>query len=450
MKKNLLYTNIMKKVNRVVTESLNDSDETLDNVMEFFMSKLDKEYDLCYTDYDDTLDDYAEEINKCIEDNEVYPLTEKEYDWFGESIRYHAQTIFDEIYDNIVNEFGEEVADDFKDKYEEDCIIEIEDRNVSDPIGECLGRTRMLGRVIVGDSVYLNVNDEIDFDDEDLIKIFTFLGLNPKDVADYIAANYDVECVGNVPNIPSNTPIVKLDEFVDDCMMQYTDGYMSLTFLGWLPLVDMWKVGFNFKSITIPKGTIVLLYDSNNGGGGIEVETIAPKSVEMNDNVSICTDECGNGYSVDGTYGFNTSIFSELFSINQELKESALTRLNESEQTTINVGDILYAYYHYDYSQDDHFYYVISRTATSVKCIELDKVCVEKGGIARPATYIPSLKGMNDKKGKSYRVKTDNRGNEYISPLGSAWYYSKSTIYHGKVDESRTFKFKKSLNERKK
>ena len=77
-------------------------------------SLLEKEYDLVYIDYRDSLDDNPKEIQQAIHDQDVYTLLETiNDDWIWESQSYSANQILEELRKSLETEYTENQLEKF-------------------------------------------------------------------------------------------------------------------------------------------------------------------------------------------------------------------------------------------------------------------------------------------------------------------------------------------------
>lgn len=283
---------------------------------------------LVYTDYRDDMSGCMKEIDKCIDDQNIYPLTEQENDWFGDSreegLRYEINAAAKKL------GIDREAMEDFEYTEEYDELRELLwERDDSDPIEECLGRTLADGRLIVRCNYEAaQPHDYLHWDlmdDEYMVELMAWLKLNPARVKKAILARYeDAEIHGRWPNVKSrdSKELVSYEDFVK-CYGE-TWCYGEFTFFGRLPLTELYKNNFEVESNpsywTMPKGTACCFFSSWNGGGSYEIihtlrdislaelETYNPNKKSKYNRIQVVLDEKGcNGYTSSEVYGESLS-----------------------------------------------------------------------------------------------------------------------------------------------
>ena len=283
---------------------------------------------LVYTDYRDDMSGCMKEIDKCIDNQNCYPLTEQEDDWFGdcreEGLRYEIKKAAKRL------GISREAMEDFEYTEEYDELRELLwERDDSDPIEECLGRTLADGRLIVRSNYEAaQPHYSLGWDlmtDEYMVELMAWLRLNPAKVKKAILARYeDHQIHGRWPNMKSRDgkELVSYEDFVR-CYGE-TECYGEFTFFGRLPLRKLYKNDFEVENNpslwTMPKGTACCFFSSWNGGGSCEIihtlrditlkelEACNPNKQSKYSRVQLVLDEphC-NGYCSGEVYGDSLS-----------------------------------------------------------------------------------------------------------------------------------------------
>lgn len=290
---------------------------------DIFISKLDESYSLVYTDYRDTLGGYPKEIQECIDSNNDCHLYDTVLSMYDEA-----------IHDNSIEEFEELVKQIEKDvKYEKywevlpnfnnsdsfwGVIYAIQDRNESEPLKECLGRTEMRCRIELNsnyESLASNWDTGNTYSYDGYFKqMVDLLCLNPANIKkEFLKSGLYV--TGRWPNLKSRDgkEVVKYEDLAQE--MAHQTSYCRLTFMTMLPLKSLYDNNFETPEyIIIPKGNDCGMYSSWVGGGSLLEMTLQrdlkipyKKMLGANnyDNMRILVDErgAGNGDCIDEVYG---------------------------------------------------------------------------------------------------------------------------------------------------
>lgn len=291
------------------------------------LALIPEKVNLVYTDYRDDLSGQTSVIAKCMKCGSAVHLIESSFYWYEDAYRDGVNHVIDELREDLLKEFDwMDVANFIHDEHEwlDDVI---RDRDECDPILECLGRTNVRARIELMSNweSYTPLHISRTFSMEDYNNEMTKrLHLNPAKVKEALEKR-GIECQGRFDKRPNREgkEVVSYDDFAS--MIEDTPCYSRMAFLGAAPLVEMYKKDFRLGKITIPKGTKLLMYNSWNGSGSIEIETINPVTIDLRwegktkyDHWSLILDvdekNGGSGYDTDSVYGWGCR-FEELFSI---------------------------------------------------------------------------------------------------------------------------------------
>lgn len=283
-------------------------------IYEQVKSKLEDRYDLVSIDYRDSIEN-AKLIQRCIDEKSMCPLYEEDYfcdAQYEAAVHYANELLKDCDLDDIQIEM-------FKTTEEFDEIrLEIEERDYSNPIADCLKNTDMRGRF----TLFSNYDCWIPpydagsvSNDRALAQVMNVLSLSPSKVKHAIT-KLGGYVSGKWPKIQSREgkEIVKYDDFARSLLE--TPCYGLWTFFGMLNFDYLVNNDFDIENAVIPEGTDCGMFSDWNGGGTYEpIKTIRPlpfkqlnkleKRCEY-DHASLFVDERNNGtrcYSSGEVYG---------------------------------------------------------------------------------------------------------------------------------------------------
>ena len=305
--------------------------EISEEIRQLFLLLMNSKYSLVYTDYTDSLEDHAELIEKCMQNQSLDAL----YDMnFFDRTRYDsAYRELDEIRNMVIDNpsyyhLRERIGEWIEDPYNVDAMIDtILERDSSEPIKEMIERTKLRGRVELYSkndcqvsSVGLNNIHHYHRYFKDMVDL---LCLNPA-VLKKVFDDYGFITEGEWPDEPQRNPAVNYHDFAVEIENQtYT---CLLVFLGMFPLNTMYTNGFkDYEKIIIPKGNRCGMFSSWNGCGScLDMELIrdleVPKKIPQkseNDGCEIVIDEkgCGTEWCIDQVYGMDCSVWGEEFKV---------------------------------------------------------------------------------------------------------------------------------------
>lgn len=282
---------------------------------------------LVFTDYRDDFDHQGSVISECIKKKSDTPLIEMYEEWFGDMHRDSVNRAIEELREDLQKEFNWHEVNLFIASKREALESIIEERDDSDPIGECLSRTRMRTRIELMSNYEsftpLYVSRTFCYVNY-VVYLLKALQLNPKHVKEALEKR-GIKCSGQFSDYKcrDGKEIVDYDDFAE--MIDETCGYGRLTFVGAAPLKEMYEKNFGMTKITIPKGTKVIMYNSWDGSGSMEIETKKPLVIDLSktgktkyDRFELILDvpakQGGHGYDTGSVYGWGYS-FNNLFTI---------------------------------------------------------------------------------------------------------------------------------------
>ncbi len=264
---------------------------------------------LYYVDYRDIL---PQELIKMLENvilkKDLSELYDNVYEFFNvdESINYYL----DNLKNDIVNRYNisSEEAEEIIEKYKDDIVSILFERDDSDPLKELAKNTldihvriRLYNDELIS-SGYTIQKYGINY--ETIKNELRFLRINPKTFKK-VAEKRDIK-VSNCPNIPSRNgkEIVNIENFVNE-LLETTSEANMLTILCKIDVLELIE-NFKFKKIVIPAGNKVGLFDSFNGAGSI-FDCVLKQNLTLSIpnkkfEVEVLFDEF-HGYSLDYCYG---------------------------------------------------------------------------------------------------------------------------------------------------
>lgn len=296
-------------------------------IREAFIDNMDREYSLIYTDYRDNYDDSGELIQKCLNTKSNKALFDNH--WESESRRTGSEYTFKYLQDKILSDskykhLHSDIEDWLKDNKDEIIDI-IEDRDTSDPYKEILEQSKIYARA----TLFTNYDcfpDNYDmgntyYYDEYFKDIVDILCLNPAKVKQ-VFNQKSIYTTGRWPDKPkrNGNEAVRYEDLADEMINQSC--YCLLTFMGLMPLTDLYKNNFGeYRTIIIPKGNNCGMFNSWNGGGSLmEMKLLRDLHIPVQfprktkyDCCEICVDEpqCGNGYCINEVYGLTSSAWGK-------------------------------------------------------------------------------------------------------------------------------------------
>jgi len=300
-----------------------------------FIGKLDEEYHLVYTHYNDAFDHSPKVIQECMEAHDLYPIYETIDDWISECQYDVSLQIIYDLRDNILKDCKHSELHEYMKEWIDDADnidhlrFLIMERDNSDPIKEIIGRTRLRARITQFtnfDCLPSNWGMRNACHYEDYFKdIIDILCLNPAIVKQTFIKT-GINAVGRFPNLKyrNGKEAVEYTDFAREVHNQHC--YCNLVFMGILPIKSMYSNGFKeYQKIVIPKGNSCGFYSWWNGGGSLLSMTLKrdlvlsvkiPKKTEY-DRFELDVDErnCGNGYCIDEAYGLIRAAWGEEFQL---------------------------------------------------------------------------------------------------------------------------------------
>lgn len=308
------------------------SPEVSATIRQAFTDNMDKEYSLIYTDYRDNYDDSGDLIQKCLDAKSHENLTDNH--WVSDAQRTGSEYVLKSLQDQLLSDstykhlhpFIEDWLEDNKDE-----IIEIiEDRDTSKPYKEIMGRSKIYGRATLFTNYdcfphNFDMGNTYYYDQyfKDMVDV---LCLNPAKVKQTFNQK-GIHTTGRWPDKPkrNGNEAVRYEDLADEMLNQCC--YCLLTFMGLMPLTDLYKNNFGeYKTISIPKGNNCGMFNSWNGGGSLmEMELLRDLNIPVKfprktqyDRCELFVDEprCGNGYCINEVYGLISSAWGKEIQLN--------------------------------------------------------------------------------------------------------------------------------------
>ncbi len=298
-------------------------------IRQAFTDNMDKEYSLIYTDYQDNYDESGELIQKCLNAKSDEAFTENH--WETDARRTGSEYALKSLQQDVLSDSKYKhlhpyIEDWLEEADNKDEILEIiEDRDTSKPYEEMLGRSKVYGRAML----YTNYDcfphnydmGNTYYYDEYFKDMVDVLCLNPTKVKQ-VFNQKGIHTTGRWPDKPkrNDNEAVRYEDLADEMLNQCC--YCLLTFMGLIPLTDLYKNNFGeYKKIMIPKGNNCGMFNNWNGGGSLmEMELLRdlyipvefPRKTQY-DRCELCVDEprCGNGYCINEVYGLMSSAWGK-------------------------------------------------------------------------------------------------------------------------------------------
>ena len=267
-----------------------------------------------YIDYRDDINHHASLIDDCLEEGCAYPLHDKfKCEWYYEQIRDAVNKIYNELILMLPKYFHCNVLSEFFEKnWGEDVLKNIIENKICDNDNELktlLRRSSLYGRISL-QSNYEALVPSYDWKftyDCYLKDILDTLQINPRIFADLYFS--EEEDRASFPDLweRNGKNVVDIQNLCN--LLNETSCVSLLTFIGQLPLQEMYENCFYMRNITIPAGTTLLMYNHWNGCGSLtEILTIKDFNINLEnkqypyfklmvDHNSIC------GYSTYEVYG---------------------------------------------------------------------------------------------------------------------------------------------------
>ena len=281
---------------------------------------------LYYVDYNSSLDEHTDLIQKCIDNKNCDALYEAIDDEFLDSPEYSFEYYDKELISDICRKFdvddyeAEEIFEEFRDEIR-DHYYNVDDSNVlkdlvrnSRPINiriplysnyDCINSHYFEGGYAYRESYF---GDMVDV-----------LNLNPAKVKKMLLEN-DVKCYGTFPNYKhrDGKELVSYADFWQE-LQNSCCGANLLVFVGKVDIQDLIDNNFELKEITIPRGNNCGLFSDTYGGGSvlemelqkdftIKLDVPRKKGLTKYDSFSLLIDET-NGYSINQVYGVSSEFF---------------------------------------------------------------------------------------------------------------------------------------------
>lgn len=308
--------------------------EISEAIKQEFIKRLDDNYYLVYTDYNDHFDNHGKTFQECLNDKCGDKFYEDIDTIFLDSEYEGAIYEIDQIKDRILSDeslshlhsYIEEWLDIDDNK---DSIRDmIQDRDKSTPVQDMLGRTEIRARATLYsnyDCLPHNYDMGNTYSYSEYVKdMIDVLSLNPALVKQSFI-RHGINAVGRFPNLThrNGKEAVSYDDFSQELLNQCC--YGLLTFAGILPVQDLWEQNFQeITHITIPKDNYCGMYSDWNGGGSImEMKLLRDLKIPVSFKRKTCYDKfmllvdepnTGMGYCINEVYGLISSWW------NKELK----------------------------------------------------------------------------------------------------------------------------------
>lgn len=273
---------------------------------------LPKDYELEYIDYRDNIDQRPDLIQSCIYEESPWPLNEEFDEWYrvqqNDCISQQKSCILEKLeqfyYKSVVEYFALKYSDEIDNIiYQQSSIA---------PRIKLLDNSRMCGRIEIQEpdkNSHLQVGELKAGEFGYLLSIIDILHINPRRIYDAFPQAFgQYEPWADLPQRDGHEK-VEVQDFIEMLRDLGDTYYTRLTFLGQLPLGEMFEKGFNpHLPIVIPAGTFLCLYDSGYGYGTIDIETTSPITLDYNkQNFDIVVDSYKErGYGIVDTYGLVT------------------------------------------------------------------------------------------------------------------------------------------------
>lgn len=287
---------------------------------------------LYYVDYNSSLDEHTDLIQKCIDNKNCDALYEAIDEWYLDSPEYSFEYYDKELISDICRKFdvddyeAEEIFEEFRDEIR-DHYYNVDDSNVlkdlvrnSRPINiriplysnyDCINSHYFEGGYAYRESYF---GDMVDV-----------LNLNPAKVKKMLLEN-DVKCYGSFPNYKNRDgkEFVSYADFWQE-IQNSCCGANLLVFVGKVDIQDLIDNNFELKEITIPRGNNCGLFSDTYGGGSviemelqkdftIKLDVPRKKNLTKYDSFSLLIDET-NGYSINQVYGVSSEFFGNEITI---------------------------------------------------------------------------------------------------------------------------------------
>lgn len=304
--------------------------ELSNEIRQAFAENMDDKYFLVYTDYRDTYENSADNIQKCLNGHNSDFI---DMDWVGEACRDSSLEELEKLKSTVLSnnkyEHIHPLLDDWLDDNRELILSMIEERDDSTPVTDVAERTKLRARA----TLYTNYDCLMhNFDmnntyyyDEYFKDIIDVLCLNPSKVKQ-IFNQKGINTIGKWPNKwkRNGNEAVRYEDLAEEMLNQCC--YGLLTFMGMLPLSDLFKNDFaEYKTIVIPKGNMCGMFSHWNGGGSLmEMELLRDLYIPATfhkktkyDKCELLVDEfnCGNGYCINEVYGLMFSCWKKEFKL---------------------------------------------------------------------------------------------------------------------------------------
>ena len=248
-------------------------------IYELLKSKLEDKYSLCYVDYRDEVP--ANLIQRCVDKKCDEPLTEE--DLYAENRLYGVKYAIEELMKK--EKFSkEEIVEFISSDWYDELRYEIEDRDTSTPIKDCLNQTQTYAYVRFHSNydcaLPLWEQGGLYGDGTALSGIMAALSLNPIKVK-AAAAKRGIKTSGRFRDIKTREgkEVVDYDAFIK--VIIETPCYGNWSFFGKLDNGKLYENDFDVEKLTIDKGVTCCFFNWWNGSGSLEFcETLRPVSVK--------------------------------------------------------------------------------------------------------------------------------------------------------------------------
>lgn len=281
---------------------------------------------LYYVDYNDSLDESTDIIQKCIDDKSCDALYEAIDEWYLDSPLYQFEYYDKELISDICRKFdvdddeAEEIFEEFRDEIR-DHYYNVDD---SDVLKDLVRNSRPINVRIPLYSNYDCINSHY-FEGGYAYKESYFgdmvdvLNLNPAKVKKMLLEN-DVKCYGSFPNYKhrEGKEYVSYADFWQE-LQNSCCGANLLVFVGKVDIQDLIDNNFELKEVTIPRGNNCGLFSDTFGGGSVlemelqkdftvKLDVPRKKGLTKYDSFSLLIDKT-NGYSINQVYGVSSEFF---------------------------------------------------------------------------------------------------------------------------------------------
>ena len=291
---------------------------------------LPKTTSLYYVDYNDSLDEHTNLIQKCIDNKNADALYEAIDDWYIDcaNTEYYDEDLVSDICGKfeIEEEQAKEIIEEYRDEIN-DHYYDVDDSNVLKDLA------RNSSSIKVRIPIYSNydcINSHY-FEGGYAYKESYFgdmvdvLNLNPAKVKKMLLEN-DVKVYGSFPNYKhrEGKELVSYADFWQE-LENSSCGANLLVFVGLLDIQTLIDNNFELKEVTVPKGNKCGIFSAFQGGGSVldmkllrdftvKLDVPRKKNLTKYDSFSLLIDKT-NGYSINEVYGVSREFWGKEITI---------------------------------------------------------------------------------------------------------------------------------------